>query len=62
MQGVAGVEKLFLSVQSEFVQGIGSRFPAKAVELLTVDTNEVAQIAVPPENGAKDSWNSGSFI
>ena len=31
----------------------GWRFPAEAVELLTVDTNDIAEIAVPPEDGAK---------
>jgi hypothetical protein len=31
-----------------------SGFPTKAVELLTVDTNEVTEIRVPPENGTKD--------
>jgi len=29
-------------------------FPTKAVELLAVDTNEVTEISVPPENGMED--------
>ena len=41
-------------MQSEFVPGFGPRSPAEAVELLTVEANDVAQIAVPPENGTED--------
>ena len=55
MQGVADVEELFLPVQPEFVYGFGPRLSAEAVELLTVDTNEVAKISAPSENGAKNS-------
>ena len=54
MQRVADVEELFLPVQFEFMQGFRSRLPAKAVELLTVDADDVAQIAVPTKNGAED--------
>jgi hypothetical protein len=54
MQRVADIEKLFLPVQSEFVQGFGSRLSAKAVELLGMDTEDLAQIAAPPKDGAKD--------
>ncbi len=54
MQRVADVEELFLPVQFEFVQGFRSRLPAEAVELLTVDADDVAQIAVPAKNRAED--------
>src|SRR5260221_1551795 len=53
IQGVSDVKELFLSAQFEFVQAFRSCFPAEAVELLTVDTNDIAEIAVPPEDGAK---------
>jgi hypothetical protein len=53
MQGVADVEELFLPVQSELMQGAGSRLPTKAVELLGMDTENVAQIAAPSQDGAK---------
>jgi hypothetical protein len=39
-----------LPVQLELVQCFGPRLPPEAVELLTVHTNDVAQIAVPPED------------
>ena len=45
--------ELFLSVQLELVQRFRPHLPSKAVELLTVHTNDVAQIAVPPENRAE---------
>ena len=41
-------------MQSKLVQGFGSRIPAKAVELLAMDTDKVAQIVAPPQDGAKD--------
>ena len=53
MQGVADVEELFLPVQLELVQCFRPRLPPEAVELLTVHTNDVAQIAVPPEDNAE---------
>src|SRR6202011_1560951 len=53
MQGVADVEELFLPVQLELVQCFGPRLPPEAVELLTVHTNDIAQIAVPPEDRAE---------
>src|ERR1700736_716154 len=53
IQGVADVEELFLSVQLELVQRFRPRLPPKAVELLTVHTNDVAQITVPPEDNAE---------
>src|ERR1700674_3088677 len=53
IQGVADVEELFLSVQLGLVQCFGPRLPPKAVELLTVHTNDVAQITVPPEDNAE---------
>src|ERR1019366_8380394 len=51
MQSVANVEELFLPVQSELVQGFATCRPPKAVELLGLDTKDVAQIATPPEDG-----------
>jgi hypothetical protein len=36
------------------VKGFGLGFPAEAVELLTMDENDVAQIAPPAQNGAED--------
>ena len=54
MQGVANVEKLLLAVQLQFVKGFGLGFPAEAVELLTMDAKDVAQIAPPAQNGAED--------
>src|SRR6202521_2062083 len=53
IQGVADVEELFLSVQLELVQCFRPRLPPKAVELLTVHANDVAQITVPPEDIAE---------
>ena len=53
MQGIADVEELFLPVQLELVQCFRPRLPPEAVELLTVHTNDVAQIAVPPEDSAE---------
>jgi hypothetical protein len=38
----------------KLVQGLGARSPVEAVELLAVDTNDVAQVAVSAENGTKD--------
>jgi hypothetical protein len=37
-----------------FVKGFGLGLPAEAVELLTMDANDVAQIAPPAQNGAED--------
>jgi hypothetical protein len=53
MQDVADVEEPFLSVQLQFVQGFRLCFPAEAVELLTVNTNDIAKITAPSEHGAK---------
>jgi hypothetical protein len=41
-------------MQFEFVQSFGSRLSAKAVELLAVDADNVAQVAIPAENRTKD--------
>ena len=40
-------------MQLELVQCFGPRLPPEAVELLTVHTNDIAQIAVPPEDSAE---------
>ena len=53
MQGVTDVEELLLPVQLELVQRFRPRLSSKAVELLTVHTNDIAQIAVPPEDSAE---------
>ena len=53
MQGVANVEEFFLPVQLELVQCFGPRLPPEAINFLTVHPNDVAQIAVPPENRAE---------
>ena len=54
MQRVADVEELFLPMQFEFMQSFGSLLSAEAVELLAMDTNDVAQIAGPAKNCAED--------
>jgi hypothetical protein len=41
-------------VQLQFVTGFGLCFPTEAVELLTMDANDVAQIAPSAQNGAED--------
>ena len=61
MQRVADIEELFLPMQLEFVQSFGSRLSAKAVELLAVDADDVAQIAIPAENRAKDVVEIGEL-
>ena len=61
VQGVTDVEELFLPVKLEFMQGFGPCLPSKAVELLTVDADEVAQIAIPSENGAHDFMKFGEL-
>ena len=61
MEGVADVEKLLLTVQLQFVQGFGVRPAPKAVELLTVDANDKAQITPPAQNGAKDIVEIGEL-
>src|SRR6202048_5290340 len=53
MQGVADIEELLLPVQLELVQRLRPRLPPEAINFLTVYTNDVAQIAVPPENRAE---------
>src|SRR5271165_683177 len=53
MQGVADVEEPFLPVQLKLVQCFRPRLPPEAINFLTVHTNDVAQIAVPPENRAE---------
>jgi len=50
VQRIADIEKLLLSVELQLVQGFRRRFPAKAIELLTVDTNDVTEITLPAEN------------
>ena len=40
-------------MQLELVQYFRPRLPPKAVELLTMHTNDVAQITVPPEDNAE---------
>ena len=60
VQGVANVEKLLLAVQLQFVKG-GLRLPAEAIELLPVDANDVAQIALPAQNGAEDIVEIGKL-
>ena len=54
MQSVANVEKLLVAVQFQFVKGFGLGLPAEAVELLTMDANDVAQIAARAQHGAED--------
>ena len=54
MQRVEDVEELLLPVQLELVQRFRPRLPPEAINFLTVYTNDVAQIAVPPENSAED--------
>src|SRR5206468_3100238 len=61
MQRVADIKELFLPVQFEFMQSFRSRLPAEAVELLTVDADDVAQIAVPAQNRAKDVVEIGEL-
>src|SRR5271166_3759070 len=53
MQGVADVEELLLPVQLKLVQCFRPRLPPEAINFLTVHSNDVAQIAVPPENRAE---------
>src|ERR1700736_5184385 len=53
MQGVADVEELLLPVQLELVQRFRPGLPPEAINFLTVHTNDVAQVAVPPENRAE---------
>ena len=53
MQGVADVEELLLPVQLKPVQCFRLRLSPEAINFLTVHTNDVAQIAVPPENRAE---------
>jgi hypothetical protein len=50
MQRIADREKLLLPVELQLVQGFPPRFPAKAIELLTVDTNDVTEIILPAKN------------
>lgn len=51
---VADVEELFLPPELQFMQRLGPRLPAEAVELLAMDANDVSEIAVPAKNGADD--------
>ena len=60
MQRVADIKELFLAVQFEFVQSFQSRLSPEAVELLTMDADDVAQIAVPVQDGAEDVVESES--
>src|SRR5271165_5391553 len=53
VQGVADAEELLLPVQLELVKRFRPRLPPEATNFLTVYTNDVAQIAVPPENRAE---------
>ena len=48
------MRELLLPVQLQFVQRFGSSFPPEAFEFLTVDVDEVTQIAVPPKDSSKD--------
>ena len=54
MQSVTDIKDSFLPVKLEFMQDFGPCLPSKAVELLTVDADYVAQIAMPSENGTHD--------
>lgn len=58
---VTDVEELLLPVQFEFVQRFRSRLPAEAVELLTVDANDVAQVTVPAKNCTEDVVELGEL-
>jgi hypothetical protein len=44
------IEKLLLPVELQFVQGFRLRFAAKAIELLTMDTDDVIEIILPAKN------------
>jgi hypothetical protein len=54
MQGVADIEKLLLPMQLELVQNLGASLATKAVALLPMDPKDIAHLAAPPQNGAKD--------
>ena len=43
------------------MQSSRSRLPAEAVELLTVDADDVAQISVPAQKGAEDVVELGEL-
>jgi hypothetical protein len=62
MEAVADVEKLLLAVQLQFVQGFGVRLAPKAVELLTMDANDRAQITPQAQNGAKEIVEIGEGV
>ena len=61
MQRVADREELFLAVKFEFAQGFGSCLPPEAVELLSVNAEDVAEIALPSENGAHEVMEFGKL-
>ena len=54
VQGVADIKELFLPVRLELVQCFRPRVPAKTVELLPVDADNVAQIVILSKNGPED--------
>jgi len=45
----------------EFVKGFRLLLPPEAIELLTVEANDVAEIAAPAENGSKDVVKFGEL-
>ncbi|MBV9033591.1 MAG: hypothetical protein JO182_03770 [Acidobacteriaceae bacterium] len=45
----------------EFAQGFGSCLPPEAVELLSVNAEDVAEIALPSENGAHEVMEFGKL-
>ena len=61
MQRVADIEKLLLPVQLQLVQGFRTRFATKAVELLAVDANDVAEIDLPAGNNPDHSAEFWKF-
>jgi hypothetical protein len=50
---IAPVAREILALVAEVVQCFRPRLPPKAVELLTVHTNDLAQITVAPEDNAE---------
>jgi hypothetical protein len=48
-------------VESEFVHGFGARLPAKAVEFLPMDSENVSQVAAPAQHGAEDVVEIGQI-
>ena len=54
VEGVADVEELFLSMELQFAKGFRPRLPAKAVELLSVNPNDVSEVPLSSKNRAND--------